>query len=98
MKLFSALGSFFTSIRDWFADPKTQAAIVNVEHVAEAIVCDISAGAKLALGVEALVAVDGAAVAATGLVYASSALVCSALGGVPTGQTAINVSAVTKVG
>ena len=93
--LFGDIGSFFVDIRNYFADPATAAAIVNIEKIAEAIVCGIAAGAKLALSAEQIAEVSAGT---TNEIYAISSLVCTALGGTPTGATATNVTAVTSVG
>lgn len=102
MSFFSAIGGFFTSIRNWFADPATTQAVKNaevmVEEVAEALICDISAGAQLAAAVMAEVGTGASTQGTTSKIYVASGTVCSALRGtLVAGQAAQNVPAVTAV-
>lgn len=101
MSFFSSLGSFFTSFRNWWAAPETTQAVKNleatVETVAEAIVCDISAGAGLASSIMQQVNADPSTKGTTDKIYTVSSAVCQALRGTPTGQTASNVPAITSV-
>ena len=80
--------------RDWVIDPKTQAAAQVFGAGIKVVICGLASGASIALGVEKAGQTEGQY--ATGIVYTSSQLVCSALGGTAKG-TAVTSGGETVV-
>lgn len=74
--------------RDYLADPKTQQAANVLVKTARAgatlVSCFVGAGSGIALAVEQESKTKGQY--ATGIVYSASSKICTALGGVPTGE------------
>ena len=69
---------------DYLASPKTTQAAINLKSLAQVFDCGlVVSGAALSENIATIVNAGDAAIGATGRVYAVSAAICAALGGVP---------------
>lgn len=94
---FSDIGSVFTAFRNWLADPKTTAAIENVETVAVALICELASVAGLSASIMSEVGTGQSAQGTTNKIRVASSAICTALGGTLTGEKVSNAPAVTSV-